>query len=793
MTNSNSSKKDILTVSARSVVLVLLSCMDSKAERERELLSFLEFSPPALFTAPWRANAAQRALHAIKKAAKPNPASLQAWISTLYPWVRSYNRTSLQRDLIAALVVGTLLVPQSMSYALLTGVSPVYGLYSSIVPVMVYPLFSASPFTQFGIVAPMALVSIAIGREYAPAGVVELTTEFAIVQNKLAFVSGIVQMFLASLRLGWISDLISAPVITGFTYGSAGLIIASQFADLLGVRYSPPEQQFGPRIYKTLINLPKANGSSCAIGVISLLILTYAKDISIRGYKLPKLTPVPLFILVLFTTISGLADLSSNNGVRIVGTIPGILPSFHFPFEGGSSGFNEFIRMLPGGILAGIVGYVQTVSMCITFAKKSKQDPNPDAELIASGMANTFGSFFSGVVCAGSFSRTAVAYDAGAVTQATSLFVGIFMILAILLLTGFLKFLPMACLAAVVMSACRSLMDPSEAIALWRGKPVEFLQMLVTFIAILVLDMQNGLFTGIGFSLCLVIIRSFLPRVTELGNLPGTDTYVAIDRYPEAIPVPGILILRYDSEISFLNVRTLTKRLTAALNLHKASKFSSNISSNSDNPALGSVNISLAANAASPLSSLPRVSLVNQGNHLKLKHRTVWALQAEDDPEASVSDLHQDVSVTPNAGKLRSVILDCSRVTDVDYTGAKELSSVCEEYARENVPLVFAALPGPVRDSLQRFGVGAVEEVQSVEEIPDWTHRNSRQETPPRNLAEIQTRSLSIAAAVRAIKDFRQAPLVSAPAAVSEQSISTQSISTQIVIESEATQSASVA
>lgn len=732
-------------------------------QQQRELLSFLEFSPPNFLSAPWRANAAQRALNVIKKAANPNPASLQAWVSTLYPWVRTYNRISLQRDLIAALVVGTLLVPQSMSYALLTGVSPVYGLYSSIVPVMVYPLFSASPFTQFGIVAPMALVSIAIGREYAPAGVVELTTEFAMVQNKLAFVSGIVQIFLASLRLGWISDLISAPVITGFTYGSAGLIIASQFADLLGVRYSPPEQQFGPRIYKTLMNLPKANGPSCAIGIISLLILTYAKDISIRGYKLPKLTPVPLFILVLFTAISAAADISGNNGVRIVGPIPSVLPSFHFPFEGGQSGFNEFIRMLPGGVLAGIVGYVQTVSMCITFAKKSKQDPNPGAELIASGMANTLGSFFSGVVCAGSFSRTAVAYDAGAVTQATSIFVGIFMILAILLLTGFLKFLPMACLAAVVMSACRSLMDPTEAITLWRGKPVEFLQMLVTFVAILVLDMQNGLFTGIGFSLCLVVVRSFLPRVTELGNLPGTDTYVAIDRYPEAVPVPGMLILRYDSEISFLNVRTLTKRLTAALDLHKASKFSLNESRNMNDSAVGRVHTSVVSNVA-PLSSLPQVSSVNHGLHFKLKHRTVWALKAEDDPEASFSDALQEASAVSHTGKLRSVILDCSRVTDVDYTGAKELSSICDEYAREKVPLVFAALPGPVRDSLQRFGVGSVEEAQSTDDGQDWTHRFSRQESiPPRNLAEIQTRSLSIAAAVKAIKDFQQVPVVAAP------------------------------
>jgi sulfate permease, SulP family len=721
--------------------------MESKVNDRRELLSFVEFSPPQTFSKNWRSNISSKAFQRIKNATKPSSVSLQSWFSGLYPWVKTYNRISLQRDLVAALVVGTLLVPQSMSYALLTGVSPVYGLYSSIVPVIVYPIFSASPYTQFGIVAPMALVSIAIGRQYAPAGVVELTTEFAIVQNKLAFVSGLVQIFLASLRLGWISDLISAPVITGFTYGSAGLIIASQFADLLGVRYSPPEQQFGPRIYKTLENLPKANGSSCAIGIFSLLILTYAKDISIKGYKLPKLTPVPLFILILFTAISAGANLSGNNGVRIVGPIPDVLPPFHFPFQGGSSGFSEFINMLPGGILAGIVGYVQTVSMCITFAKKSKQDPNPDAELLASGMANTLGSFFSGVVCAGSFSRTAVAYDAGAVTQATSIFVGIFMILAILFLTSFLKFLPMACLAAVVMSACRSLMDPTEAISLWRGKPIEFLQMLVTFVAILVLDMQNGLFTGISFSLCLVIIRSFLPRVTELGNLPGTDTYVATDRYPEAIPIPGMLILRYDSEISFLNVRTLTKRLKIALEFHKASKIiSSNESMNMFKPD-GSI-------TSSPGVTLTPVSSVNRGQHQKLKHRTVWALQAIDASETILTEGSQDDDVL-QPGSLRAVILDCSRVTDVDYTGAKELSNVCDDFALENVPLVFAALPGPVRDSFQRFGVGAVEDVQGVDEVKDWPSRTTTHESvPPRNLAEIQTRSLSIAAAVKAIRDF---------------------------------------
>jgi SulP family sulfate permease len=238
------------------------------------------------------------------------------------------------------------------------------------------------------------------------------------------------------------------PIISGFTYGSGCLIVASQVADLLGISYSPAENYFGPRLLRAAQNVGNANGVSMAIGLLSLLVLLYAKDVRVRGYALPKLTPVPLVVLIAMCFASYYLDLNGAYKVKIVGNIPSTLPPFKLPFDGPTPGA-DFALVLPSAILMAVVAYVQHFSICSTFARRRQEPIDANRELLALALANTGGGLFSSVMISASFSRTGVAVEAGVASPAANILVGCLMIVAITTLTPFLRFLPMSCLAAV--------------------------------------------------------------------------------------------------------------------------------------------------------------------------------------------------------------------------------------------------------------------------------------------------------------------------------------------------------
>jgi len=734
------------------------------------------------------------------------------------PWLRGYSRAKFARDAVAALVVLTLIIPQCMSYAVLTGVPTVYGLYSSILPLVVVGLVTGSTTQQPGIVAPMAITAISIGRQLAPPGVLEGSAAFARIQVQLAFASGAVALAMWALNLAWVTELLSQPVITGFSYGSAGLIIASQVADLLGIAYKPSEIYFGPRLARAGQNVLKANPVSAAIGLGSLLVLLYAKDVRVRGYQLPKLTPVPLFVLIAMVAASYALDLSGAHGVKIVGNIPSQLPGFAFPFDGAAP-LGDFLAMLPSAVLAATVSFVQLFSIASTFGRRRNETISASRELFGIGLANVLGGLNQCVVCSASFSRTGVAVDAGVASPACTIMVGCLMAVAVVTLTPVLRFLPAPTLAAVVVASMKSILLPAEALALWRGKLSDFLQMLMTVVCVLVLDAQNGLFAGIGFSLALVLWRTLRPRIAELGRLPGTDVFVAHDRYPgQAAATPGVLVLRLEGDVSFVNVRRLSQRLELALKLHAAAAAEAAAEAAAAGAAGAGAGAGAAAGAGAgaagpsqrgrglPAHAAAAAAAVAGPNDAAgascgaddaagvapCKRRTVWALAdadadaddaaydeaspltspraganagaafsvgagaaegseaaqplvaragargvvragglggqrsilgAEPDPSAAPTSASASAFASASAsaasadaaaarasafdrGLLRAVVLDCSRVIDVDATSCREVAALLDAFARANVPLLLAALPGPVRDTLQRFGVG---------------------------------------------------------------------------------------
>jgi SulP family sulfate permease len=461
-------------------------------------------------------------------------------------WRFQYTVATLVSDVLAALVITCLLLPQSMSYALLAGAPVQYGLYASVVPPFMYAIFTTVGSLQYGIVAPTSILSNGIVHGLTDAA--EKSELFVMRSIQLGFACGVVYAIMLVLRMSWLARYLSLPVLNGFVWGSALIIVASQLKDLFGITYSGSPRDFGSRVHMAFANAGSANKVSVGLGLISLFLLLYIKDISIRGCKLPKLTPVPLLIILVVVPLSWGLDLQNVHGVKVIGAIPSDLPTFKFPFSSSRMAANitaasanstrtnststamdmgggeVLATVLPSAVILALVSFVQTLGVAYTFTKKSGQTFSASRELAGCTAAHLIGACFGSLTVSGGITRTAVAFDAGAKTPGTGIFVGCFLLLAIKFLTPYLRYLPTCVLAAIVTSSTRNLLDPSDALVFWKGKKSDFITWLVTVVAMLILDVQNGLFTGIGFSLFIVLLRAFRPRCVELGRLPGMCT-----------------------------------------------------------------------------------------------------------------------------------------------------------------------------------------------------------------------------------------------------------------------------
>lgn len=688
-------------------------------------------------------------------------------------WRLQYTAKTLLSDLLASIVVTCLLLPQSMSYALLCGAPVQYGLYTSVVPPFMYAIFTSVGSLQYGIVAPTSILSNGIVHGLTDAA--EKSDLFVMRSVQLAFACGVVYAIMLVLRMSWLSHYLSLPVLNGFVWGSALIIIASQLKDLFNITYPGSPREFGPRLRMAFANAGSANKVSVGLGLVSLFLLLYAKDVSIRGYKLPKLTPMPLIVILVAVPLSWGLDLEHVHGVKVVGPIPNELPSFRFPFSADTGGGEALASVLPSAVILALVSFVQTLGVANAFTKKTGDSVSASRELAGCMTAHLVGCCFGSLSVSGGLTRSAVAFDAGAKTPGTGIFVGFFLLLAIKFLTPYLRYMPTCVLAAIVVSSTRNLLDPSDARVFWKGKKTDFLAWLVTVVAMLVLDVQNGLFTGIGFSLFIVLLRAFTPRCVELGRLPGTQCFVASDRYPETELLPGIRVFRVDGEICFGNVTaveaTLLKAL-AAKDLPTAFEAAGDVDESNHHgtgitacvPRRLSGSPWPGAAFSPPLTRVrtvyalahgvvytgggdfhPEHSPMNGLRHRSGGHRGRTAREMEealsvsgrgesgliptieiscvDEADSPKSDgasagegapsMHDApaLAIRPHdlphpLSPLYAVILDCSRVVDVDANGAVTLKHLSETFQNAGVPLLLAALPGPVRDTLERYGLG---------------------------------------------------------------------------------------
>ena len=453
-------------------------------------------------------------------------------------WLPSYGGNTFRGDLLAGLTVGIMLVPQGMAYALLAGMPPIYGLYGGLIPPLLYGLFGTSRQLSIGPVAVSALLVLAGISQLAEPG----SSEFISLVLLTGLLIGLVQMAMGFLRLGFLVNFLSHPVILGFTSAAAVIIAVSQLKYLLG--FSIPRFE---HLYETvgyaLEHLSETHLPTLGICGGAIVFMVVVR-------RLSRAIPAALLVTVLGIVLVWLLGLEEA-GVTIVGEVPSGLPAFT-PID---FGMDRILSVFPTVGTVTIIGIVESVGIAKVLEAKNKDTKvRPDQELLALGFSKVVGAFFQALPTSGSFTRSAVNDNVGAKTGMASVFSALLIGLTLLVLTPLFYYLPEAVLGAIVLVAVRQLFTLEEAVQLWHQHRGDFFMMLTTFVLTLVLGIEEGVLIGVVFSIFMVIYRSSRPHMAVLGQLPNTDYYRNVDRFENAIQSEGILIVRFDAQLYFGNV-----------------------------------------------------------------------------------------------------------------------------------------------------------------------------------------------------------------------------------------------
>ena len=488
-----------------------------------------------------------------------NGKGMKDWFPVL-DWGRGYGRGTLANDLLAALIVTIMLIPQSLAYALLAGLPPEAGLYASILPILLYTLLGTSRALAVGPVAVVSLMTAAAIGQVAEAG----TAGYAVAALTLAFLSGAMLLLMGVLRLGFLANFLSHPVISGFISASGILIAASQIAPLTGLKAEG--HGLFAQLASLVTQLSKVNLPTLAIGLASLAFLFWVR----RGLKpllrRTGLAPRPADMAakagpVLAIAASTLAvwwfDLDAA-GVAVVGAVPQSLPPFTLP-----SADLALIRdlLLPAALIS-LIGFVESVSVGQTLAAKRRQRIDPDQELVALGAANLGASLTGGFPVTGGFARSVVNFDAGAETPAAGAFTALGLALAALFLTPLVAYLPKATLAATIVVAVLSLVDLSILKRSFGYSRADFAAVAATMAVTLLVGVETGVSAGVLISLLLHLYRTSRPHVAEVGLVPGTEHFRNIHRFKVETD-PTVLSLRIDESLYFANTRYLEDLILA--------------------------------------------------------------------------------------------------------------------------------------------------------------------------------------------------------------------------------------
>jgi len=458
-------------------------------------------------------------------------------------WRPTLRRSDLLADLGAGLTVGAMLVPQAMAYALLAGLPPEVGLYASTVPLLLYAVLGTSRQLAVGPVAIVSLLSAS-----ALAGVAaEGTAGYVAAAGTLALLVGGIHLVMGVGRLGFLTRLLSHPVLVGFTSAAALIIGASQVKHLLGVKLEKDEH-FYETVWELATKVADAHGLTVVVGLGAIALMMALKR------WLPAV-PGALAAVALTTIASVVWDLESR-GVKVVGEIPQGLPPFTLPDDLGIVG-----SLLPAAMVITLVGFMESIAVAKVYARRNRYEVDADRELIGLGAANIGAGLLGGYPVTGGFSRTAVNAEAGARTKGAAVVTAAIVTLVIVALTPLFEQLPSATLGAIVVVAVAKLFDLAEIRHIRHLKQADFTTLVVAFLATLAFGVEIGIGVAVFASIVVVAVRMMTPHTAELGRLPGTTLYRNVARFPEAERIPGIAIIRFDVSLSYLNVEFMKRRV----------------------------------------------------------------------------------------------------------------------------------------------------------------------------------------------------------------------------------------
>lgn len=455
-------------------------------------------------------------------------------IAPILSWLPSYKKEWLAGDISAGITVGIMLIPQGMAYAMLAGLPPIYGLYAAVVPLLVYAVFGTSRQLAVGPVAMDSLLVLSGVSAIASVGT-EYFVEIAIL---LALAEGLVLLLLGVLKMGFLVNFLSSPVISGFTSAAALIIGFNQLKYILGV--SIPSSNY---LHEILINavklIPNWNWLAVIIGLAGIAIIKALKKF------LPK---VPAALVVVALSILLVFVFKFN--VNIVGNIPTGLPAFKIPVLN----WDIIQKLAPTIFTLALVAFLEAISVAkAVHANHRDYKIDANQELIAIGLANVIGSFFQSFSVTGGFSRTAVNDQSGANTPLASIISAVLIAVTLLFLTPLFYFLPKAILASIIMVAVFGLFDYKEPLRLFKTEKLDLLMLVGTFVATLTLGIANGIGVGVALSLVIVVFKTAYPHMAQLGLIEGTRYYRNIERFEEAKTFKELLIIRFDAQLYFAN------------------------------------------------------------------------------------------------------------------------------------------------------------------------------------------------------------------------------------------------
>ena len=475
-------------------------------------------------------------------------------------WGKAYNRELLVSDLVAALIVTIMLIPQSLAYAMLAGLPPEVGLYASVAPLVLYTLLGTSRVLAVGPVAVVSLMTAAAVGEQAALGV----HSYWQIALTLAFISGGLLLLMGFLRLGFLANFLSHSVVSGFISASGLLIAASQLKTLMGVQASG--DNFFALVWSLLKQIPNTNVLTLIVGVLATAFLFWVRQrlkpllikLGLNKLAADIVTKAgPVLAIIVTTTLAWQLNWP-DAGLKVVGTVPQGLPPLTTPLWDLTLWQDLFVPAL----LISIVGFVESVSVGQTLAARRRERIEPNQELFALGACNVSASLTGGFPVTGGFARSVVNADSGARTPAAGLYTAAGITLASLLLTPALFYLPQATLAATIIVAVLSLVDVQIFKHTWRFSKKDFAAVSLTLSATLLFGVEVGLVAGVALSLGMHLYSSSQPHIATIGLVPGTEHFRNVLRH-DVRTSPKVLCLRIDESLYFANARNIEDRLNA--------------------------------------------------------------------------------------------------------------------------------------------------------------------------------------------------------------------------------------